>query len=539
MRSTHSFGFLWPLFAGAAVTFAACNCGGPSAPCQSDRDCGGNLVCLQTQTCATKCTSDAECANGTCSASGGCVPTGSCGANDDCAANQACVAPGTCAQRCTTATDCGAGQACLQNKTCSSACTTTAQCKAGEKCSAAGGCVPDTGCGSNADCTGGQLCDTLGKCVGDCRQGRCNPGAYCTSYGQCIATNNPDGGAPTCGGELFQAAKVNSNMLIAFDRSGSMSDQINGVSKWNIAKSAINQVAQQYQSQIQFGLMIFPAGGTTSTQCVPLQPPSVTVGPNTAGAIGTALDAGQPGGRTPIGGVLTAAGQVAELLDASRANYVMLVTDGMETCNGNGVQAATDNLQQRRIRTFVVGFGADVDPQNLSDIATAGGTPRPGTPRYYQADDAAGLAAAFSQIAQGALGCEFKLAAAPPDPSKLYIYVNGVLQNRDPGHANGWDYDPATLRITFYGGLCNLVATDPSAKVSIVYGCRDDSLIEQDKQDGGARLPNGSACTQNLDCANGLCSSGLCGQPVGTPCTTPGQCASQVCTNGFCAPGIN
>jgi von Willebrand factor type A domain len=537
MSAARSFRFLWPLFAVAAVTFAACQCGGANAPCQSDRDCGASLVCLQTQLCAPTCTSDAACSGGKCSASGGCIPAGTCGDNADCATNEACVAPGTCEKRCVAASDCGAGQTCLQNHTCAAQCSGTTGCAAGEKCSAAGGCVPDTGCGSNADCPG-QICDTLGKCVNDCRQGKCNPGAYCTPSGQCIATNNPDGGAPTCGGELFQAAKVDSNMLIAFDRSGSMDDQIGGVSKWNIAKSAINSVTAQYQSQIRFGLMIFPQGNTNSTQCVPA-PVAVAVGPNTSSAIGTALDAGNPGGRTPIGGVLNSAGMVTELQDAARANYVLLVTDGMETCNGNGVQAATDNLQQRRIRTFVVGFGADVDPQNLSDIATAGGTPRPGTPKYYQADDAAGLTAAFSAIAQGALGCEFKLTTAPPDITKMFIYVNGVLQNRDVQHANGWDYDSATMRVTFYGGLCNLVATDPAAKVSIVYGCRDDTLIEQDRPDGGARLPNGSACTKNLDCANGLCSNGLCGLPFGSPCTTPGQCASQVCTNGTCASGIN
>lgn len=528
---------LWWLFAaGAAATFAACNCGGPQAPCQSTADCGGGLVCLQTQTCATQCSSDSACGAGNkCSKSGGCIPTGTCGANEDCASTQACVAPGTCAQRCTTSADC-AGGTCLPNRTCAAACTTTANCKAGEKCSLVGACVPSSGCGSNSDCASGQICDSLGKCTGDCRLGRCNPGAYCTQYGQCLPTNNPDGGAPTCGGELFQAAKVDSNMLIALDKSGSMSDQINGVSKWNIAKTAVSQVTQQYQAQIQFGLIMFPAGGTTATQCVPL-PVSVPVGPNTASAISTAMNGTAPGGRTPIGGVLTYAGADGGLTDPNRANYVMLVTDGMETCNGNGVQAATNNLAQRGIKTFVVGFGSGVDPNNLSAIATAGGTPRPGTPKYYQADDATSLANAFSLIAQGALGCEYKLAAAPPDPSKIFIYVNGVLQNRDPSHANGWDYDGATLRITFYGGLCNLVATDPSAKVSIVYGCRDDSLVE--KTDGGARLPNGAACTQNLDCANGLCSSGICGLPVGSACTTPGQCASQVCTSGVCQPGIN
>jgi hypothetical protein len=354
--------------------------------------------------------------------------------------------------------------------------------------------------------------------------------------GYCVSTNNPDGGAPTCGGELFQAAKVDSNMLIALDKSGSMADQIQGVSKWNIARTAINAVTQQYDAQIHFGLIMFPAGNTNATECAVPQV-SVTVGPNNHTPIASAMDGGAPGGKTPIGGVLNACGAVPELADTSRAEYVMLVTDGMETCNGNGINAAAQNYATKGIKTFVVGFGADVDPNALSGIADAGHTARNGTPAYYQADDAAGLQAAFNLIAQGALGCEFKLASAPPDPSKLFIYVNGVLQNRDTTHNNGWDYDSTTVRITFYGGLCQLVATDASAKVSIVYGCRDDSLIE--KTDGGAKLPNGAACVTNADCSGGQCSGGLCGQPVGSSCTSNQQCGTQNCQAGKCAPGIN
>ena len=400
--------------------------------------------------------------------------------------------------------------------------------------------MPATGCGVKEDCAGAQLCDSLGRCVNDCRLGGCNPGSACNmTSGECLP-ENPDGGAATCGGQLFQAAKVNSNMYIAFDKSGSMADPIvnGGMSKWVIATAAIKQVTAQYESQIQFGLGLFPAGASNSQKCVPAAT-AVTVGDLRAMPIATALDGTGPGGSTPIGGVLISAGMVPELVDPMRANYVMLVTDGTETCNGNGVQAATDNLAMKGIKTFVIGFGGEVDAMNLTDIAVAGGTPRPGATKYYQADDAAGLLAAFNQIAQGALGCEYRLASAPPDPSKIFVYVNGVLQNRDVAHANGWDYAAPTVRVTFYGGLCSLVATDPTAKVSIVYGCRDDTLTEVDRRDGGAALPNGSACTINADCANGLCSAGLCGLPLGASCSTGDACASSVCTMGRCQPGIN
>lgn len=526
--------------AGAALTLGGCACPGAlGAVCQSGSDCSPTLTCLDTRTCATKCADDSNCASSEkCSSSKGCVPKTGCGADSDCLSGQACTSEGACAQSCQGAGSCGSTAVCLQSGTCTGKCTGPADCAAGEKCSTVGGCVPGDGCGAKEDCAANQLCDPLGRCVNDCRTTGCNMGSTCGTDGVCLPAN-PDGGATSCGGELFQAAKVNSNMYIAFDKSGSMRDSIvnNGPSKWEIATTAIKQVTMQYDSQIQFGMGLFPAGETTATRCE-IPNTAVTVGNMRAAQIATALDNSGPGGNTPIGGVLLSSGNVPELVDPTRANYVMLVTDGTETCNGNGVQAATTNLAMKGIKTFVIGFGGEVDGTNLSDIATAGGTPRPGATKYYQADDAPGLLAAFNLIAQGALGCEYRLATAPPDPSKVFVYVNGVLQNRDVSHANGWDYSPATVRITFYGGLCNLVATDSTARVSIVYGCRDDTLTEVDRRDGGAGLPNGSACTTNTDCRNMLCTSGVCGLPVGAMCTTGDMCASMVCA-GTCQPGIN
>ncbi|MFO0595262.1 MAG: VWA domain-containing protein [Myxococcaceae bacterium] len=530
---------LLALFAAAALS--ACNCGGAAgAPCQSNMDCLNTLQCLDTQICATKCAGDMSCkADEKCSASGGCVPKSGCGSDRDCPTGQACTSNGTCAQSCSGMNSCGSTGVCLSSGTCATHCTTAADCMAGEKCSAAGGCISAMGCGTNSDCATGQLCNSVGKCVSDCRTAGCNPGAVCGTDGTCSPAA-PDGGM-NCGGELFQATKVNSNMLIAFDKSGSMADPITpggAMSKWQIATSAVKQVTMQYDTQIQFGLELFPAGSGNGQKCVPAAV-SVNVGPSTAAAIGTALDANMPGGSTPIGGVLTAAGMVTSLADPMRANYVMLVTDGTETCMGDGVTAATNNLAQKGIKTFVIGFGGEVDANNLNAIATAGGTPRPGTQKYYQADDAQGLLAAFNLIAQGALGCEYRLATAPPDPTKIFVYVNGVQQTHDTNHANGWDYASATQRITFYGGLCTLVANDATAKVSIVYGCADGSLIETDKRDGGAQLPNGSACLSNMDCVNGNCVGGICGLPVGSTCTNGNQCASSVCNAGVCDPGIN
>ena len=68
-------------------------------------------------------------------------------------------------------------------------------------------------------------------------------------------------------------------------------------------------------------------------------------------------------------------------LGGCRDNYIILLTDGLETCDGDPVQAAEDlrhivvNDQEFDVKTFVIGFGLDDQSKaNLNAIANAGGT---------------------------------------------------------------------------------------------------------------------------------------------------------------------
>jgi hypothetical protein len=143
-------------------------------------------------------------------------------------------------------------------------------------------------------------------------------------------------------------------------------------------------------------------------------------------------------------------------------------------------------MAARGIKTYVVGFGTEVDTTRLAKMAVEGGTARLATPKYYQADDQATLNAAFTQIAAGAAGCDYKLAKAPPDLNKIFVAVDGNLINHDPNKQMGWEYNATTGRLTLYGGACDLVQKSASPKVQIVYGCPDPTLIEGGgKGDGG------------------------------------------------------
>lgn len=388
---------------------------------------------------------------------------------------------------CKTATECGQSGVCLPIGACAVACSAANNtCIAGEKCSQGGGCVPAGGCGADPDCATSELCQ-VGTCGQPCTASSCGAGQQCRSDGHCELVpqgGGGGGGGDSCGGELFQSTHVQANFLIVLDRSGSMMQVVDGtnLAKWTIATAALRQVTTQYQSQIRFGLSMF-----STTQSCNAGMNQVPVGDATAAAISMAMPMTANGNGTPIGGALRLAGQHAGLMDPSRANFVLLVTDGKENCGGRPVDEVR-SLTGKNIKTFVVGFGSDVDANMLSNMAVAGGTARNGTPRYYQADDQTTLNAAFNAIAMGAIGCDFKLAQAPPDPDKIFVYVNGQAIPRDTTKKIGWDYSsPANDRLTLYGTVCDAVANDPAAKIQIIYGCPDPTLIEGGG-DGGTRI---------------------------------------------------
>ena len=100
----------------------------------------------------------------------------------------------------------------------------------------------------------------------------------------------------------------------------------------------------------------------------------------------------KPTGQTPIAYALNQAGRDFGMMDSDRA--IVLVTDGIESCNGDPVQAARD-LKALGITTHLIGFGmgnaADEDSASLRAIANASGG------QYVAASSAEELKAALAQ----------------------------------------------------------------------------------------------------------------------------------------------
>jgi len=199
-------------------------------------------------------------------------------------------------------------------------------------------------------------------------------------------------GAPTIP-SISKSGCVNStdppDFMVLIDRSGSMTGLVGTTSKWSQATSAVNDLVSAFQGEMRFGLMMFPQAGTSCSG----GGIDVAVGDNTSSAIAAALSAATPIGGTPIASSLNNA--VSAMSATSK--FVLLVTDGGETCGGDPI-SQVKALFGMQIKTYVIGFGSGVDAAQLNGMALAGGTALPATTKYYQADNQAQLRYALEAI---------------------------------------------------------------------------------------------------------------------------------------------
>ncbi len=342
------------------------------------------------------------------------------------------------------------------------------------------GGVP-TGC--NPPCDAPQFCSVTNVCID---QGTCLDPGDCQEGMTCDTLTNSCVPGGECGSQEAKAEAIPPNLLIVLDRSCSMRKPVGTQTKWQIAVAALDYLTTQFNGKIRFGLTLFP--DTVTPDCKQDAIP-IPVAPGNEAAIQTLLDASlapsdpnYPDGPcvTNIDTAMTQAATEPALDDPERESFILLVTDGKQAgCSAAGgdlgtTQTITNLYQNRGVPTFVVGFGAEIDPAQMDVFAAAGGVPNPDpNVDYYQAEDQASLQAAFDSIAAQTLGCTYVLDKTPDDPDKIYVFFDNTNEvPRDPSHHNGWDYDPNTNQITFYGQACEDLKNGTVTDVDIVLGCK-------------------------------------------------------------------
>ena len=420
---------------------------------------------------------------------------------------------------------------------CGGACTAateTVDCPVGTYCGSDGVCIAQCVQGE-VSCPAGSSCGTNGRCIGGGSAGTAGTGAMNSggSAGNSTgaggtgptgaggsagggATGPTDGIAPidpnsacALGAEGAQLKPV--NMLIMFDRSGSMNDD----DKWPQAAAALTAFFQADASTaLRVALRFFPddlpVAGCQDSDCsaAACSEPLVALGELTAdpapadtqeaalvSAVETSFPDARDTGGTPLYAALEGAEQWAVPVQASHPDentVVVLVTDGSPNgCNesiSDIAQLAADALASNGVLTYAVGIEGS-NPQDMDEIAQAGGT---GAGIFIGAGNAeAELLAALDSIRGRSLSCDFPMPQATMDrtidPTLINVnYTPGGSATEligqttsDACATGGWYYDDATAptRIFLCPNTCARVQADRNASLQIVIGCRTVSIF--------------------------------------------------------------
>ena len=149
----------------------------------------------------------------------------------------------------------------------------------------------------------------------------------------------------------FSSANAEKAILV-LDASGSMWGKIDGQSKIEIARGVVSDILRDWPSNIELGLIAY--GHREKANCADIQT-LVPVGRIKTQVIQSAIDNVDPKGKTPLSDAIRLA--ASELRSEEEKATVILVSDGLETCEADPCAAASE-LEKAGVdfALHVVGF---------------------------------------------------------------------------------------------------------------------------------------------------------------------------------------
>ncbi len=200
--------------------------------------------------------------------------------------------------------------------------------------------------------------------------------------------------------------------MIVLDASGSMWGQIDGRAKIDIARETLGTVLKAVPVGTELGLMVY--GHREKGSCSDIEL-AVPPGAGTEDAINAFVSGLSPKGKTPISHAVEQAADILKYTEDKAT--VVLVTDGLETCEANPCALASA-LESKGVdfTTHVVGFGlTEEEGKQVACLAENTGG------KYFQASDATQLVAALTETVADAPMSKpaQEVAVAEPEPEPV------------------------------------------------------------------------------------------------------------------------
>ncbi len=212
-------------------------------------------------------------------------------------------------------------------------------------------------------------------------------------------------------------AQADTNILFILDGSNSMWGQIGGKAKIDTAKSVLGDALSGLSGDVTPGLMIY--GHRRKDDCGDVQI-AVPFGSGSVSSLQGAVNAVSPRGKTPIAESLKAAGGAFAGREEDN-NNILLISDGIETCEGDPCAVAAELVQRGiNVRVHVVGFDVDADTKaQLQCIADKGNG------EYFDAKNASDFQTAVNKAQELAKAPEPEPEPEPADTGpELYFEDN-------------------------------------------------------------------------------------------------------------------
>lgn len=245
-------------------------------------------------------------------------------------------------------------------------------------------------------------------------------------------------------------ALAETNMLLILDGSNSMWGQVDGTAKIDTAKKVLTNLLTDLPPETKLGLMAY--GHRSAGDCGDVEMLADIGRESVAGLLGK-INAITPKGKTPIAASLARSeAAFADLQEEN--NHIVLISDGIETCQGDPCAVAAGLIAKGLdVRVHVIGFDVSAEARRqLECIAEAGNG------KYFNAQSAQELQQAVIQVA------EVTQAKSEPEPAPAEpeIYFFDDFDGEDL--AEHWEvFNPNPDAFIVEEGELLAISSDPAS----------------------------------------------------------------------------